>query len=574
MEKHVLIARELGLLLTARRPAMDKRRHLLRVFPSLFSAVNMQVAKAPPLPSGLPRWYLPQAHSTPEEILQHSRWVIFIGAVPSEQFLFFAEQGCLVFVFHPFPEEMNDFIEQIDRKMLLRKNIFFFSGSPQDFDEPLLFSLPKNATEFGTPVFYVRPDCPDEYVEYIRQQIEVFYYHHQLYPHESLPQIDDLRPVANGYSFIHTRHLVENLGLLPYAAPVSQLEGLCQGMPAVLIAAGPSLDSQIDTIRRLASHCVLVCANKAYRKLLQHNIIPDFVVLLDASPGSARELAGLPRKGDVSLVAYMLAGASLGDFASRFFFGNELEQLGLPDGMIPHLGSVILYQAHLAKLLGCTELFMAGLTLGTPRKMSEGYAAGLAPGKETDWPHPVFLPNQYTPLYTTPNFLDVALWLRAWLEKNELRTTNLSANSLLFGKTIKQCAMPSMPQNIMHRPLGIPKHSLSPAVALKARQSLESFKRKWLFLIETGTQLLSRLDTEGFEPEFAELLAACDKNSVTAMLKTYPPYEESAGSFPERYINGSAGERKAAAHEYLHHLISAATSLLESSEKSLGVIVR
>lgn len=50
---------------------------------------------------------------------------------------------------------------------------------------------------------------------------------------------------------------------------------------AVLIASGPSLDSSIETIRRMKGHFFLLCVDSALPTLMKNNIIPDMFISVD-----------------------------------------------------------------------------------------------------------------------------------------------------------------------------------------------------------------------------------------------------------------------------------------------------
>ncbi len=50
----------------------------------------------------------------------------------------------------------------------------------------------------------------------------------------------------------------------------------------IIAAAGPSLNKNIEQLRRAKGHAVIVAVDRAYESFIAHNIEPDFVVVLDA----------------------------------------------------------------------------------------------------------------------------------------------------------------------------------------------------------------------------------------------------------------------------------------------------
>lgn len=64
---------------------------------------------------------------------------------------------------------------------------------------------------------------------------------------------------------------------------LSDLEGKFSGQTALIAAAGPSLNDNISAIKENRDKYVIFAVNKSISYLLQNDIIPDFVVCLDAN---------------------------------------------------------------------------------------------------------------------------------------------------------------------------------------------------------------------------------------------------------------------------------------------------
>lgn len=62
------------------------------------------------------------------------------------------------------------------------------------------------------------------------------------------------------------------------------LIGKFKDVPALLVGAGPSLKSQLDTIRSLQGKAVIVAASTAIQILFNHGIKPTFMVAIDQDP--------------------------------------------------------------------------------------------------------------------------------------------------------------------------------------------------------------------------------------------------------------------------------------------------
>lgn len=70
-------------------------------------------------------------------------------------------------------------------------------------------------------------------------------------------------------------------------------------VPAIIVSAGPSLDKNIDELKRAKGKAVIVATDTALRYLFAHDIDPDFVVTLD--PQKPSEYFDNPRCKDIPL---------------------------------------------------------------------------------------------------------------------------------------------------------------------------------------------------------------------------------------------------------------------------------
>ena len=64
---------------------------------------------------------------------------------------------------------------------------------------------------------------------------------------------------------------------------LSDLKNKFKGQAALIAGAGPSLTENIEYIKNHRENFVIFAVNKAVKYLLQNNIIPDFIVCLDAN---------------------------------------------------------------------------------------------------------------------------------------------------------------------------------------------------------------------------------------------------------------------------------------------------
>lgn len=82
-----------------------------------------------------------------------------------------------------------------------------------------------------------------------------------------------------GASFFHNRLGI--LSLLRHSTDLSATKNILANKPAVLVAAGPSLDRSMAELKKVADHCVLFAVDSALAPLLKAGITPDFVTTID-----------------------------------------------------------------------------------------------------------------------------------------------------------------------------------------------------------------------------------------------------------------------------------------------------
>ncbi|MDF2541064.1 MAG: hypothetical protein K0S47_782 [Herbinix sp.] len=75
---------------------------------------------------------------------------------------------------------------------------------------------------------------------------------------------------------------IRNIKYLPKYNLVTDLKGkFSKDTPAIIVAAGPSLDKNIEELKRAKGKAVIFAVDTAMKYLLAHNIEPDFIVTLD-----------------------------------------------------------------------------------------------------------------------------------------------------------------------------------------------------------------------------------------------------------------------------------------------------
>ena len=183
-----------------------------------------------------------------------------------------------------------------------------------------------------------------------------------------------------------------NLPMIAAEGDVATLFDAFRGVPAVVVAAGPSLDRNIVELKRLDGRALIIAVDTAVRPLVASEIHPHIVVSVDPSDINARHLNDLPDTGGAWLVAEgSLHPTVFPQFMGRTFtfrVSNHhpwpwLASQGADRGTLQAWGSVLTTAFDLALRVGCGPVVFAGADLA--------YTDGLLYCRNTvyepDWSH-------------------------------------------------------------------------------------------------------------------------------------------------------------------------------------------
>jgi len=163
-----------------------------------------------------------------------------------------------------------------------------------------------------------------------------------------------------------------NAAAIVLGGDAAALRDLFAGVPALVVAAGPSLDRNLGEIARFRDRAVIIAADTALRPLLAAGIEPDLVVATDPTETNARHLNDLPSCPRTHLVAEgSVDPESLPHFAGRTFFCRIadhhpwpwLRRSGHDRIRLRAWGSVLTTAFDLALTMGCEPIVFAGADL-------------------------------------------------------------------------------------------------------------------------------------------------------------------------------------------------------------------
>ncbi|MGA2640686.1 MAG: 6-hydroxymethylpterin diphosphokinase MptE-like protein [Spirochaetia bacterium] len=177
----------------------------------------------------------------------------------------------------------------------------------------------------------------------------------------------------NRFGRLWVRNLCRNMGEFLRCPGVASLHGIFDGLPALVVAGGPSLDGIAPRLTELRERMLVVSVNTPLRACREHGVEPDFTTVVDPQYWASRSLDWTPACSGVFVAEPSTCPRVFRAEGGRFFLCSSLFPLGETleiavgeKGKLGAGGSVSTSAWDLARLLGARPLYAAGLDLGYP----------------------------------------------------------------------------------------------------------------------------------------------------------------------------------------------------------------
>lgn len=143
------------------------------------------------------------------------------------------------------------------------------------------------------------------------------------------------------------------------------------GFPALVLAAGPSLDEILPHLREIRERCILVAVDTSLRSLLARGVEPDFVLVVDPQYWNWRHVADLEWRASYLVTEPAVWPPALrcrfkGAFVAASIFPLGRALFPGDRGALGAGGSVATSAWDFARHIGAGTIYMAGLDLGYP----------------------------------------------------------------------------------------------------------------------------------------------------------------------------------------------------------------
>ncbi|MFQ5431294.1 MAG: motility associated factor glycosyltransferase family protein, partial [Nitrospinota bacterium] len=179
----------------------------------------------------------------------------------------------------------------------------------------------------------------------------------------NLKSISGLSQKWHSNIFLNLPHILKSRGIKP-------LFGKMKGIPAVIVAAGPSLDKNCRWLKRAEKSVVIICVDTALKTLKRFGVRPHFVVSLDAKPENYTHMQGVDSTGYTLIANPITFPLILSEHTADILMTSYTEPLvkwlerytgGLGENVTG--GSVATSAFDFAHRLGCSPIILTGQDL-------------------------------------------------------------------------------------------------------------------------------------------------------------------------------------------------------------------
>lgn len=227
------------------------------------------------------------------------------------------DENCLIVVYEPSLEVFDYMMHNEDMTPLFGKlpaTLYIEGIMGGNFVDRLMNIFTLEA--FSSIKYFISPNykniCHDEVLKVSKDLKEAY------------TRMMTLWNTAALYTDVVTKNMLYNLRSYIDGYNVSQLKGMLKKKyPAFIISAGPSLNKNIDELKRIKGRAVIIAVDTAIKPLLNHGIKPDFFCIVDGKKPT--ELMNHPGINEIPLVTSLSVASGIMDLhkGKKFFYGSS-----------------------------------------------------------------------------------------------------------------------------------------------------------------------------------------------------------------------------------------------------------
>ncbi|GMT49476.1 MAG: hypothetical protein IEMM0008_1015 [bacterium] len=293
------------------------------------------------------------------------------------------DQPCIIIIFEYSEDIFNSSLHHADLQFLEDPRIILFVG--EDFRDELhyIFASLKVSDIKGTHIQYLQ----SEYTIFKDQYNSMLQGVNSILQQQFQNQLTSLE-----FEKLWLKNLLRNSVLLSRHQDISALFNGFEGKTAIVVSAGPSLAVSIKELQRFREKVVIISTDTALNPLLEGDIIPDFVVAVDAQYHNFKDFLGLTQELSISLFYNLMVFPKIPRWVQgqHYYFSSchmnkpdhpfvtwIAHQTGLRISSILSGSSVATTAIEIARRLGFKSILLIGQDLSYPNLMSHSVSSPI-----------------------------------------------------------------------------------------------------------------------------------------------------------------------------------------------------
>ena len=263
-----------------------------------------------------------------------------------------------------------------------------------------------------------------------------------------------------------TSHLadiyVQNfMQVMPYARSGPGFVGFAnalKGLPAVVVGMGPSLDDEMENLKKHRDEIAIVVCDAGLKKMLKAGITPDLVVVADPTDKQIENFSDIDGSKFLTLIPTVVHPMVFHEMRKSECLPVWYNIADPTQEICKHIPRAVGNKGAIEPAVLTTGMaFLAALYMGAWPitflgmdlcwyDFEKGYASGVS-AKKADWQRKNKMFGNVVMLFpdmrgkvvvTEPCFISFWQWMNDHLEENDLFTYNSSGRGILHGPRIRQ----------------------------------------------------------------------------------------------------------------------------------------
>ena len=270
-----------------------------------------------------------------------------------------ANSAGTVILYEPDLNILKIAFSHVDFSNDILKNNVFISDSLEKTGEYIY----KKSNTKNTPLMLTTPAYRDMNTQKFNEMVETL---QRMVGRYNL----DLKYTQQKF-FSIVRTIIQNIPNLIKEPPLSSIKDFYKGQTAVVVSAGPTLDRNIETIKKYRDNIVLIVVGTAMKTIAKHGITPDFLCIIETYD-SSKQIEGLDLS-EVNFVTEPFSNINLRKFKFKQIYSHISDNMPvnsfwsniINENTEEYLskGTVSYTALNVARILGCSKIVMVGQDL-------------------------------------------------------------------------------------------------------------------------------------------------------------------------------------------------------------------